>query len=91
MTFTNEFPKKEVTIAREVSVGSLIHNDLATIHYRDYKGYLDSIQYIILEGSQNAWFEVKADFLYDTLMGTVKGAYSDSFGRELKVTIINNK
>lgn len=87
MTFKNEFPKKEITVVTNNKVGSLIKNDNATIHYRDYKGYLDTVQHIVLKGSRNAWFEIKQDFLYDTLMGTVKGVYLDSFNRKLKVTI----
>lgn len=85
--FKNEFPKKEITIVTNVKVGSLIADNDVKIHFRDYKGYLDTVQHIILEGPKNAWFEIKHNFLYDTLMGTVKDVYSDSFNRKLKVTI----
>ena len=87
MTFKNEFPKKEITVVTDVKVGSLTSDNNATIHYRDFKGYLDTVQHIVLKGSRNAWFEIKNDFLYDTLMGTVKDTYSDSFNRKLKVSI----
>lgn len=85
--FKNKFPKKEITIITDVKVGSLINDNKVTIHFRDYKGYSDSVQHIILEGPKNAWFEIKHDFLYDTLMDKVKDVYSDSFKRKLKVTI----
>jgi hypothetical protein len=87
MNFKNEYPKKEITIVTNVKVGSLIADNNVEIHFRDYKGYLDTIQHIILEGPKNAWFEIKHDFLYDTLIGTIKDFYSDSFDRKLKVTI----
>ena len=87
MTFKNEFPKKEVTIVTDKKVGCLISDSTATIHYRDYKGYLDAIQHITLDGARNAWHEIKNDFFYDTLMNQVKDVYTDSFNRALKVTI----
>ena len=87
MTFTTEFPKKEVTIVTNKKVGCLMADSTATIHFRDYKGYLDIVQHITLEGSRNAWYEVKNDFFYDTLMGKVKDVYTDSFNRSLQVTI----
>ena len=87
MTFKNEFPKKEVTIVTDKKVGCLISDSTATIHYRDYKGYLDAIQHITLDGARNAWHEIKNDFFYDTLMNQVKEVYTDSFNRVLKVTI----
>jgi len=87
MTFTTEFPKKEVTIVTDKKVGCLMADNKATIHYRDYKGYLDIVQHITLEGSRNAWYEVKNDFFYDTLMNNVKDTYTDSFNRTLNVTI----
>ena len=87
MNFKNEYPKKEITIVTNVKVGSLIADNNVEIHFRDYKGYLDTIQHIILEGPKNAWFEIKHDFLYDTLTGKIKDLYSDSFDRKLKVTI----
>jgi len=89
INFKTEFPKKEITIVTDVKIGSLTSDNNATIHYRDFKGYLDTVQHIVLKGSRNAWFEVKQEFLYDTLMGTVKDTYSDSFNRELKVEILN--
>ena len=88
MTFKNEFPKKEVTIVTDKKVGCLISDSTATIHYRDYKGYLDAIQHITLDGARNAWHEIKNDFFYDTLMNQVKDVYTDSFNRALKVTIL---
>ena len=90
MTFKNEFPKKEVTIVSDKKIGCLISDSTATIHYRDYKGYLDAIQHITLDGARNAWHEIKNDFFYDTLMNQVKEVYTDSFNRALKVTILNN-
>ena len=87
MNFKNEYPKKEITIVTNVKVGSLISDNNVEVHFRDYKGYLDTVQYIVLEGPKNAWFEIKHDFLYDTLMGKIKDFYSDSFDRKLKVTI----
>ena len=88
MTFKNEFPKKEVTIVTDKKVGCLMSDSTATIHYRDYKGYLDAVQYITLDGARNAWHEIKNDFFYDTLMNQVKDVYTDSFNRTLKVTIL---
>ncbi len=87
MNYKNQFTKKEITILTNVKVGSLMANNNVEIHFRDYKGYLDTIQHIVLEGPKNAWFEIKHNFLYDTLMGTVKEIYSDSFNRKLKVKI----
>ena len=86
MTFTTEFPKKEVTIVTNKKVGCLMADSTATIHFRDYKGYLDSIQHITLDGARNAWHEIKNDFFYDTLMNQVKDVYTDSFNRVLNVT-----
>ncbi len=60
-----------------------------TIHFRDYKSYLDKVQHITLTGSENAWFEIKADFLYDNLMGVVKDSYKDSFNRVMNVEVLN--
>lgn len=88
-TFQNQYPKKEITIITSIKVGSLMADNNVEIHYRDYKGYLDTIQHIILKGPKNAWFEIKHNFLYDTLMGNVKNIYSDSFGRKLRVQFIN--
>jgi hypothetical protein len=87
MNFKNKYPKKEITVITNVKIGSLTSDNNSVIHYRDFKGYLDTIQHIILKGSRNAWFEIKNEFLYDTLMGTVKDTYSDSFNRKLKVSI----
>ena len=89
MKFTNDFPKKEIIIETIKKVGSLTCDSNSKIHYRNYKGYLDTVQHIVLEGDKNAWYAVKSDFLYDTLMNTVKGSYKDSYGRELKVNILN--
>ena len=89
MNFTNEFPKKEIIIETTKKVGSLTCDSNSKIHYRNYRGYLDTVQHIILEGNKNAWYGVKSDFLYDTLMDTVKNSYKDFDGRELKVTILN--
>jgi hypothetical protein len=89
MTFTNNFPKKEITIETIKKTGSLTCDSTSKIHYRNYKGYLDAVQHIILEGDKNAWYGVKYDFLYDTLMNKVKHFYKDFDGRELKVTILN--
>ena len=89
MNFTNEFPKKEIIIETTKKVGSLTCDSSSKIHYRNYRGYLDTVQHIILEGNKNAWYGVKSDFLYDTLMDTVKNSYKDFDGRELKVTILN--
>ena len=88
-TFKNEFPKKEITIITETKIGSLIADNQSIIHYRDFKGYLDSVQHIVLVGPKNAWFEIKHQFFYDTLMGRVKNSYKDSFNRELKVEILS--
>ena len=89
MKFTNQFPKKEITIETTKTIGSLIADHKAVVHYRDYKGYKDSVDYIKLEGDKNAWYDIKADFLYDTLMDRVKDIYTDSFGRVMDVTKIN--
>lgn len=87
MKFTNQYPKKEITIETTIKIGSLTTADhKAVVHYRDYKGYKDSIDYIKLQGDKNAWHEIKTDFLYDTLMDKVKDVYVDSFGRKMKVT-----
>ena len=86
--FSNQFPKKEVTIETIKKRGSLIADHKAIIHFRDYKGYLDTIQYITLEGSRNAWDGIRSDFMYDQLMGKVKDSYSDSFGRVMNVNKI---
>lgn len=87
MTFSNKFPKKEVTIETLKKLGSLTADHKAIVHFRDYKGYLDSVQYITLEGDRNAWDGVRSDFMYDQLMGSVKGSYKDSFGRVMNVKI----
>lgn len=87
MQFSNEFPKKEVTIETIKNVGSLTADHIAVIHFRDYKGYLDTVQYITLEGSRNAWDGIRSDFMYDQLMGKVKSSYSDGFGRIMNVTV----
>tara|TARA_R110001632_G_C11184251_1_gene401199 strand:+ start:408 stop:677 length:270 start_codon:yes stop_codon:yes gene_type:complete len=88
MTFANKFPKKEIIIETIKKVGSLTCDSNCKIHYRNYKGYLDTVEHIVLKGDKNAWYGVKSDFLYDTLMNTVKGFYKDSYGRELKVNIL---
>ena len=89
MKFTNQYPKKEITIETIKTIGSLIADHKAVVHYRDYKGYKDSTDYIRLEGDKNAWYGIKTDFLYDTLMDKVKDFYTDSFGRVMNVTKIN--
>ena len=85
MKFTNQYPKKEITIETIKTIGSLIADHKAVFHYRDYKGYKDSTDYIRLEGDKNAWYGIKTDFLYDTLMDKVKDVYADSFGRKMRV------
>ena len=85
MKFTNQYPKKEITIETIKTIGSLMADHKAVVHYRDYKGYKDSVDYIRLEGDKNAWYGIKTDFLYDTLMDKVKDVYSDSFGRKMIV------
>tara|TARA_R110002095_G_scaffold208713_1_gene194658 strand:- start:278 stop:547 length:270 start_codon:yes stop_codon:yes gene_type:complete len=89
MKFINEYPKKEITIEAIKTVGSLSINESCKIHYRNYLGYLDSVNHIILEGDKNTWFGIKHDFLYDTLMNTVKKEYIDVFNRSIKVSVIN--
>tara|TARA_B110000285_G_scaffold105768_1_gene120382 strand:+ start:546 stop:815 length:270 start_codon:yes stop_codon:yes gene_type:complete len=89
MKFTNQFPKKEIIIETTKKVGSLTCDSNSKIHYRNYKGYLDTVNHIVLEGDKNAWYSVKSDFLYDTLMNTVKNYYKDSYGRVLNVNILN--
>lgn len=89
MKFTNQYPKKEITIETIKTIGSLIADHKAIVHYRNYKGYKDTVEYIKLEGDKNAWYNIKTDFLYDTLMNKIKNVYSDGFGRTMKVTIIN--
>ena len=86
---TNEYPKKEITIITNVKTGSLISDNTAEIHFRDFKGYLDTVQHIVLTGSRNAWHEVKNEFLYDTLMANIKETYKDSFGRKMKVKVLS--
>jgi len=85
MEFNNSYPKKEVTIAKEKRTGCLMQDYKAVIHFRDYKAYLDEVQYITLEGPLDAWYLVKADFMYDQLMNKIQDFYTDSFGRVLKV------
>ncbi len=89
MKFNNEYPKKEITIETTKKVGSLIADHKAIVHYRNYRAYLDKVNHITLTGEKSAWYGVKGDFLYDTLMDNVKEVYVDSFGREMKVNILN--
>lgn len=89
MKFTNEYPKKEITIETTKKVGSLIADHKAVVHYRNYRAYLDEVNHIILTGEKSAWYGIKGDFLYDTLMNSVKDVYIDSFGRQMKVNILN--
>jgi hypothetical protein len=63
MTFTNEYPKKEITIITNVKIGSLTSDNNAEIHFRDFKGYLDTVQHIVLTGSRNVWHEIKWQIL----------------------------
>lgn len=85
MKFKNPYPKKEVTIAKEKRTGCLMQDYKAIIHFRNYKAYLDEVEYITLEGPLDAWYLVKSDFMYDQLMNKIKDFYIDSFGRVLKV------
>ena len=89
MKFNNEYPKKEITIETTKKVGSLIADHKAVIHYRNYRAYLDEVNHITLTGEKNVWYCIKGDFLYDTLMNDVKEVYTDSFGRQMKVNILN--
>lgn len=89
MKFTDQYPKKEITIETIKIIGSLIADHKAVVHYRDYKGYKDSVDYIQLSGNKNAWYGIKTDFLYDTLMNKVKDVYTDEFGRKMEVLKIN--
>ena len=89
MTFNNKYPKKEITIQTIKKVGSLIADHKAVVNYRNYLGYLDSVNHITLTGDKNAWYEVKCQFLYDTLMGSVKDVYTDSFGRKMEVSVLS--
>jgi|TARA_R100000084_G_scaffold108855_1_gene72818 hypothetical protein len=88
MKFINKFPKKEIKIEKTTKVGSLIADQKVVIHYRNYIAYLDKVNYITLTGEKNAWYEIKNDFLYDTLMNKVKEVYKDSFSREMTVNIL---
>lgn len=88
MTFKNEYPKKEITIETFNKKGSLKLDQNCKIHYRNYRGYLDSVNHIVIEGEKNAWYEIKDNFLYDTLIDNVKDVYTDTFGRIMKVNII---
>lgn len=81
-----EFPKNEVVIQHFGSEGSLNLSDTVKVHYRNYKAYLDKVDYYILEGDKNTWYGVASDFKYDYLMGTIKDTYIDSFNRKMKVT-----
>ena len=38
MTFTNEYPKREVIIETLKKVGDLTHGSKSIVHYRDFKG-----------------------------------------------------
>lgn len=89
MTFSNEFPKQEVTVITNKKIGSLISDDVCTVHFRDYKGYLDTVQHITLTGDRNAWFGIKSIFKYDVMMCNVKDTYTDEFGRIMKVKVLN--
>jgi hypothetical protein len=81
MTFTNEYPKKEITIITNVKIGSLTSDNNAEIHFRDFKGYLDTVQHIVLTGSRNVWHEIK--------MANIKETYKDSFGRKMEVKVLS--
>lgn len=85
MYFKNKFPKNEVTIETIRKVGSLNCTQNVIIHYRDYKGYLDQVVYYVITGDKNSWYDIKADFKLDEIMGKVKTFYLDSFGRKMKV------
>ena len=86
MKFTNKYPKLETTIETIRKRGSLTVNHDAIVHFRHYQGWLDKVDYFIIEGYKNAWHEIKVDFRYDYMMGKVKKSYTDSFGRKMKVT-----
>lgn len=85
MKFTNEYPKQETIIETIKEKGSLMCNHKAIIHYRNYQGWMDSIDYYTITGDKNAWYDIKVNFKYDYLMGQVKDTYLDSFGRKMKV------
>jgi len=89
MNFKTEFPKKEITIETFRKVGSLIGDEKVIVHYRNYRAYLDKVNHITLSGDKNVWYGVKSEFLYDTLMNSVKKVYTDSFGRKMKVNILS--
>jgi hypothetical protein len=88
MKFKNEFPKQETTIFTDKKNGSLTGILNATVHYRNYKGYLDKIDHYTISGNKNAWYGISSDFKYDYLMNKVKPFYLDSFKRKMIVTKI---
>ena len=89
MNFNNKFPKQEITIVTQTVKGSLLHNNYCEVHYRDYKGYLDTVVYYVIKGDKNAWFDIKSSFKYDEMMGIIKSTYNDSFKRKMTVIKIN--
>ena len=89
MTFTNQFPKNEVIIETIKEVSSLICDHSAVVHYRHYQGYLDKVDHITLTGPKNAWYGIKTEFIYDKSMNQIKDVYTDEFGRQMNVNILN--
>ena len=85
-----EFPKSETFIVKE-KTNSLngIYN--VEVHFRNYVGYLDTVDYIILTGDINAYRNIKVDFRYDYTMCKIKNSYTDEFGRIIKVQKVNYK
>ena len=91
MEFKTEYPRLETTIETIRKAGSLVCNHKAIVHFRNYQGWLDSVDYITLEGDKNAWYGIKNDFRYDYTMCKLKEVYKDEFGRKMKVTLVNYK
>ena len=89
MNFTNKFPKQETTIVTDKKNGSLNGVLNTTVHYRNYKAYLDKTNHYTISGDKNAWYGISSDFKYDELMNKIKDVYFDSFGREMKVMKIS--
>ena len=89
MRFNTEFPKHETTLITTKQEGNLSLSASVVVHYRNYKGFEDSVDHYTITGDRNAWYEIKQKFNYDYLMGAVKDAYTDSFKRVMNVSKIN--
>lgn len=84
----NLYPKREIFI-ETIKTNSLNRIGNAKIHFRNFNVNEEKIDYYILEGEKNAWYEVKINFLYDQMMCKIKNEYKDSFNRVMTVTKIN--